>query len=80
MDVYLISRAGRFVASTTDQTTSADGTYQLRTQDIAATIYSELFKDFYSKRNKQRLILEKDPNTTKPTTTPLRRSRLESGS
>jgi signal transduction histidine kinase/DNA-binding response OmpR family regulator len=62
IDVFLISRAGRFVAATIDlDREDAGGEDQLRTKDIADTRYKEIFGELYEKRREPSFRLSEDP-------------------
>ncbi len=53
-DLYLISREGRFIATTVQSK-------QLKTKKISETAYSGLFNPFYNQRSQSRLELAADP-------------------
>lgn len=56
VDIFLISRNGKFVASTIDNTTGEKDTFALRTQDIVDTKYRDLFSVFYEKDSLEKHI------------------------
>jgi signal transduction histidine kinase/CheY-like chemotaxis protein len=62
VDLFLISRAGKFVASTLDsETTRTNASLSLRTLPIDKTGYRDLFKRFYDHRDTRELELARDP-------------------
>ena len=62
VDLFLISRAGRFVASTLDgQATRHHAPLSLRTLRIGETGYRDLFKRFCDRRISRELELARDP-------------------
>ena len=62
IDVFLVSRAGRFVAATIDlEREDTGGQDQLLTRDIADTPYKEIFGALYEKRHEPSFQLSKDP-------------------
>ena len=56
IDLFLISRSGRFIAAT-------DQEDLLKTKDIGDTAFRELFGDFYASKREQSLLLANDPFT-----------------
>nr|MBC8340989.1 response regulator [Pseudomonadota bacterium] len=63
IDVFLVSRAGRFVAATTDlEREDTGGEGQLRTRDIADTRYKGIFGALYEKRDEPSFRLSEDPH------------------
>ena len=62
VDVFLVSRAGKFVAATTENdVTDSDLRHLLRTKAIEDTDYDELFGDLYAKRGEPSFRLSQDP-------------------
>jgi len=62
IDVFLISRAGRFVAATIDlDREDTGGEDQLRTRDIVDTRYKGIFGALYEKRGEPSFQLSEDP-------------------
>src|SRR5262245_21813333 len=62
VDLFLISRAGKFVASTLDgEVQRSNAPRSLRTRRTAATHYRDLFKRFYSQRETGQLERARDP-------------------
>jgi signal transduction histidine kinase/CheY-like chemotaxis protein/HPt (histidine-containing phosphotransfer) domain-containing protein len=62
VDLFLISGAGKFVASTLDsEATSTNSPLALRTLRIDQTAYRDRFKRFYEHRETRELELAKDP-------------------
>src|SRR6185503_14606431 len=62
VDLFLISRAGKFVASTLDgEATQTNASLSLRTLPIDQTGYRDLFKRFYDQRETRALELARDP-------------------
>jgi PAS domain S-box-containing protein len=57
LDLFLLSRNGRFIAGTTEDEDA------LRTLGIAETAYAELFGPFYQQRSQQQLRVADDPVT-----------------
>ena len=66
MWIFLISRAGHFIASTLDQGIEDGNEHSLRTQHLANSTYNELFKELHASRMQQQLVLSKDPNDNEP--------------
>src|SRR6185503_6847379 len=64
VDLFLISRAGKFVASTLDsEAPSTNSPLALRTLRIDQTRYHDLFKGFYAHADAHELELARDPIT-----------------
>jgi len=61
VDVFLISRAGRFVAATTEVGADPDAALQLRTRDVADTPYAELFGLMIERRSETAFLAADDP-------------------
>ena len=62
VDVFLVSRAGKFVATTTeDDPADSSAESQLRTKAIKDTDYDELFGEFYAMRGEASFRLADDP-------------------
>ena len=61
VDVFLLSRSGKFVASTTEMRQGESGEFTLRTKTISETPYKNMFFSFYENRNEQDLISAMDP-------------------
>jgi signal transduction histidine kinase/DNA-binding response OmpR family regulator/HPt (histidine-containing phosphotransfer) domain-containing protein len=62
VDLFLISRAGKFVASTLDgEATHTNASLSLRTLPIDQTGYRDLFKRFYDHSDIRALELARDP-------------------
>jgi two-component system sensor histidine kinase/response regulator len=62
VDLFLISRAGKFVASTLDgEAPRAKTSLSLRTRRIDETGYRDLFKRFFDHRDTRELELARDP-------------------
>ncbi len=67
VDLFLVSRSGRFVAVTTESADAvpsgkpAPEKAQLRTRDIADTPYAEIFGPLYERRGAQNSVLARDP-------------------
>ncbi len=62
VDVFLLSRSGKFVASTTEMFGGdEEGEYTLRTKSIIDTPYRDMFLQVYENRNEQVLFSSKDP-------------------
>ncbi|MCF6311811.1 MAG: response regulator [Verrucomicrobiales bacterium] len=62
VDVFLLSRSGKFVASTTEMfKQGVSGKVALRTKALTETPYRDLLLEFYENRKEQRLISGKDP-------------------
>ena len=62
VDVFLVSRKGKFVASTTEEAFKNDNSkQQLRTKSIEITEYDELFGEFYRNNDKPSFRLAVDP-------------------
>jgi signal transduction histidine kinase/CheY-like chemotaxis protein/HAMP domain-containing protein len=55
VDIFLISRTGRFIAATTDQV------HSLKTKAVRETPYRDLFARLYGGKKKQDLIIAADP-------------------
>jgi signal transduction histidine kinase/CheY-like chemotaxis protein len=66
VDIFLVSRSGRFVAATTETDQGADGGQAggeplLRTRAIAETPYDERFGPLYERREEKTFVLATDP-------------------
>lgn len=62
VDVFLVSRKGKFVASTTEGTLKdGNSKQQLRTKSIEITKYNKLFGEFYQNNDKPAFKLAVDP-------------------
>jgi signal transduction histidine kinase/DNA-binding response OmpR family regulator len=61
VDVFLISRAGRFVAATTEVGAGPDAALQLRTRDVSETPYAELFGPMVERRGEKAFLAADDP-------------------
>ncbi|MCU7958691.1 MAG: HAMP domain-containing protein [gamma proteobacterium symbiont of Bathyaustriella thionipta] len=55
VDIYLVSRSGRFIAVTADQGLG------LKTMAIKDTLYSDLFTPFLEQRDQSQMIVREDP-------------------
>jgi signal transduction histidine kinase/DNA-binding response OmpR family regulator len=62
VDVFLVSRSGRFVAATTEVAPGSGSAPELlRTRDVATTPYAELFGPFHERRGERSFRLAADP-------------------
>lgn len=61
VDVFLLSRSGKFVASTTEMSDSDKQKFALRTKALIDTPYKDLFFWFYENRDERSLISGMDP-------------------